>query len=881
MAQKTILTVEDDGIYAAYIETVLDGLGYAVLQPVATGEEAIVQAIADKPDLILMDIKLAGEMDGITAANHIKSCSDVPIIYLTSYSQDSLLEQARITTPYGYLVKPVSRQELKVTIEMALYRHALDRKLKESEEKYRLLFHSHIAAFALHEIICDAKGVPVDYRFLEVNPAFEKLTGLKAEEITGRCVLEVLPDTGTFWIDRYGAVTLTGIPAHFEHYSEALDKHFEVTAYQTEPGRFATSFIDITSRKRAEEDLKRVNERLSLATYAAHMGVWERDIGKNELTWDDRMYELYALSKQDFSGAYESWLQRVHPDDRARSEEMSREALRSEKEYDTEFRIVRPDGTMRTLKACGIVSRGSEGNPMRLIGVNYDITEQRQAEQALRESEQELRTLMDMAPVAIALVDMEGNRKYINHKFQELFGYTLEDVPTVAEFRRLAYPDPAYRQTVPSIFKGYSETGEITPFEATITCKDGSHRHVVSSAAVVSGMILLMLNDVTERKRLESELQQAQKMEAIGHLAGGVAHDFNNILTAIIGFGTLIEMGLDSNNPHRPYIEEILRAAERAARLTDSLLTYSRKQMIQPVSLNLNHSIEMQKKLLARLIGEDIQLVARLSEEPVIVLADQVQMDQVVMNLVTNARDAMPQGGTITIGTDLIEIDEAFIASHGYGTRGPHALLTITDTGCGMDRDTLQNIFNPFFTTKEVGKGSGLGLSVVFGIVKQNNGHVDVESRPGEGTTFFIYLPIVRTTIMPEREEVSSFTKGQETIFVAEDEEAVRSFMRTILKKGGYRVIEALNGTEAVRAFGEQYDAIDLVVLDVVMPGMNGKAVYEGIKKLKPEQKILFTSGYTDDIIASKGVVDKGLAFISKPIKPLAFLKKIRDVLDS
>jgi PAS domain S-box-containing protein len=549
--------------------------------------------------------------------------------------------------------------------------------------------------------------------------------------------------------------------------------------------------------------------------------------------------------------------------------------------YRTEKRYVRKDKRVLWGSTTVNIMRDGDDRFLYFFTTVEDITDHKQAEEALRQSKEQLQALINAAPVAISLLDAEGNRTYINRKCHELFGYTLEDIPTMGAFQRLAFPDPAYRDTLFSLFPARGEDREVDPYEATVTCKDGSQRHVIVFGTIVSDMMLVMLDDVTERKRLEAELQQAQKMEAVGHLAGGVAHDFNNILTAIIGFGTLIEMGLDGDSPHRPYIGEILRAAERAARLTDSLLAYSRKQIIQPVPLNLNDSIEYQQKLLGRLVGEDIRFNTKLSKEPLVVMADPGQVDQIVMNIVTNARDAMPKGGTITIGTMLTEMDDGFIASHGYGTPGAYALITISDTGTGIDEGTLQKIFNPFFTTKEVGKGTGLGLSVVYGIVKQNNGYIDVESQPDKGTTFFIYLPVVALKLSSEKQGTPEFTGGDETVLVCEDEEAVRSLTRTVLERAGYTVLEAPDGNAALRIFQENLKIIDLVILDVVMPGMNGKEVYDNIKRIKPEQKVLFNSGYTDDIVATKGILEDKLAFISKPLKPVDFLKKVRSTLES
>jgi len=378
------------------------------------------------------------------------------------------------------------------------------------------------------------------------------------------------------------------------------------------------------------------------------------------------------------------------------------------------------------------------------------------------------------------------------------------------------------------------------------------------------------------------ELRHAQKMEAIGTLAGGVAHDFNNILTAIIGFGTLLQRSLKDDNPYRIYVDQILSAADRATNLVKRLLIFGRKQVIAPQPTDLNDIVKGIEKLLHRLVSEDITFVTSLCREPLVCHVDTGQLDQILMNLVTNARDAMPDGGTLTVATGSDFLEEEFFGTMGKGKAGYYAILSVTDTGIGMDEETRERIFDPFFTTKEVGKGTGLGLSMVYGIVTQHEGFVTVDSEPGRGTAVRIYLPIVAAKAAALPPENKPSTQGNhETILIAEDDRDVRKLSKLVLERNGYTVIEAGDGAEAVRRFMENRERIDLVLLDVVMPKKNGQSVYEEILKVRPGMKALFISGYTQDIINRKGVVDEGINFIAKPVKPEELLAKIREVLQN
>jgi nitrogen-specific signal transduction histidine kinase/CheY-like chemotaxis protein len=390
-----------------------------------------------------------------------------------------------------------------------------------------------------------------------------------------------------------------------------------------------------------------------------------------------------------------------------------------------------------------------------------------------------------------------------------------------------------------------------------------------------------LISNITPLKQLEAQLRQAQKMEAVGQLAGGIAHDFNNILTAIIGYGNLLRMKLARDSALRTYVEQILASSERAANLTHSLLAFSRKQIIDLKPIDINAVITRVERLLQRLIGEDIEFRTVLCPGSLPVLADSVQMEQVLMNLVTNARDAMPGGGMLLIETAVFEMGEEFQRTHAYGKPGSYALVAVSDTGMGMDERTRAKIFDPFFTTKDVGKGTGLGLAMVYGIVKQHSGYINVYSEPGKGTSFKLYFPLTGSLNRPVPVEIPSVShQGTETVLLAEDDAEVRKLTRTVLQDFGYRVIDAVDGEDAVLKFKADPAAVDLLVFDIIMPKQNGKEAYMEIRDLRPGIKALFMSGYTADVAHKKGILETGLDFVLKPISPTDFLKKVREVLD-
>ncbi len=523
-----------------------------------------------------------------------------------------------------------------------------------------------------------------------------------------------------------------------------------------------------------------------------------------------------------------------------------------------------------------------------------DITEHKQSEEALRQSEERYRTILENIEDGYYEVDLPGNFTFFNDSLCRMLGYSRDELIGMGNDR---YTDQENRKKLFQAFNRVYRTGEpVKGFDWEVIRKDGRKLYGEVSVSLIRSStgepvgFRGIARDITERKRAEKEmaalqeqLTQSQKMEAVGRLAGGIAHDFNNLLTVIKGYTQLSLLDLKENNPLWENIQEIQKATERAANLTRQLLAFSRRQILDPKVLDLNSLLRDTEKMLRRMIGEDIELVTRLSEGLGKVKIDPGQIEQVVLNLAVNARDAMPSGGKLTIETANAQSDEGYALTHLGLTPGHYVRLSVSDTGVGMSREVQEKAFDPFFTTKEKGKGTGLGLSTVHGIVTQSGGKIWVYSDPGHGTTFKIYFPTIEGELdtLDGRNEPDSSPRGSETVLLVEDESSVRDLANRLLKQQGYRVLEAANGEEALRLAQETAgERIHLLLTDVVLPQMSGKELADQLKTFRPDLKVLYTSGYTDFAVVHHGVLNSGTHFLQKPFSLKTLSQKVREALD-
>ena len=906
-------------------------------------------------------------------------------------------------------ISPIKDKDGKVVGASKIIRDISERKqvevaLQASEHRYRSLFENMTEGYAYCHLLYDPDGKVCDFIYLEVNEAFDSLTGLK--NVGGRKVTEIVPgirETNPELFEIYGRVASTGRPEKYETFVKALDIWFSVTIYSPAKEHFIAVFDNITERKRAETEILFNEQRYRSLVEATTSMVWDTPASGEFEVEQPGWTAFTGQSFEELRGR--GWLNVIHPDDQAETKRLWSAACSARSPYEIEHRILARDGTYHDMTGRAVPILAKDGTILQWIGVHTDITERKKSDQALRLLNSAVLQSKESILITDAELDLPGPRIiFTNPAFTTMTGFSAEDAlgktPRIlqgprtdkAVLKRLRHNlendeifegvainyrkdgtvynqewqiapirgpkgetthfvaiqrditertriEARYRQLVDSNVQGvlfWNTKGEIvhandaflrmvhhtredleagridwkvlTPpeyahldenalreiavhgtcsvYEKEYVLKDGTRVPIILASAAFAdnpneGVAFVV--DLTERKSLEARLYQSQKMETVGKLAGGIAHEFNSILTAIIGQSELLLSDLAEGSSQATSAMEIGKAAIRAANLTRQLLAYGRKQLLEPQVLDLNSLISDMESTLDHLLGREADLLIVPAEGLKTVLADAGQIEQVIMNLVLNAHEAMPNGGKVTMETANVAISEVNAADYPEMKPGPYVVIAITDTGTGMSTEVKARAFEPFFSTKGVGEGTGLGLSTSYGIIKQSGGHISVYSEPAQGTTFKIYLPQVddrpRATVQPL--ESPELPRGTETILLAEDDPALRKMATTLLEKLGYKVFTAANGIEAL-GLKQKRDIghIDLLFTDVVMPHMSGKELSERIQSLYPETKILFTSAFTENAFIHQGVLQKGATLLQKPFTPSVLARKLREVLD-
>ncbi len=761
-----ILIVEDESIIAMDMKNTLAGLNYEVIGIAVSGEEAIRQAAELRPDLLIMDISLGGEIDGIDAVNEIRKSQDIPAVYLTSHSNRVTFERAIQTQPHGYLVKPVGRNDLYSSIETALNRHRLEKKLRESEERFRCIVeNSHEGILILDD----------SHRFLYLNDELCRILGYPYEQIIGHDFRKFVDEeSGELVADRY-ARRQKGMPVPEQY----------------------------------------------------------------------------------------------------------------------EFSVLRKSGEKRRIEIISTIIKNTDGE-VQTISRLLDITDLKRHEQALRESERKYRSIIENIEEGYFEVDLKGDLVFVNESLCKMAGVPKD---RLIGLNNRDYTSPQTARKMYRIFTEIYKTGRpanVSDYE--VARPDGTMLVLELSSSLIRGGqgepvgFRGIIRDTTARRQVQDEkermriqLLQAQKMESIGTLAGGIAHDFNNLLTSILGSVELAMGEIGGQQPHlKDCLNQIRDSSLRAADLTAQLLTFSRKKKMNFMPVDINSLISNLLKMITRLINENISVKCDLSPGLHAARADASSLEQVILNLVINARDAMPEGGTLEIATGNMRCDDVTQVLNHRLRNGDFIRITVSDTGTGMDQETIGKIFDPFFTTKPIGKGTGLGMSISFGIIDQHGGWIDVQSVPGKGSSFCVYIPA-----HPHSEEITiephgateNFRGNGERLLVVEDQAEVLSVTRRALEMNGYVIRTASSCEEAIEIFHREQGNFSLIMTDIMLPDRSGFALAETLLSERPDLKLLFSSGYSGYETALSESGSGRYHYLPKPYSLFDLLKKIREAM--
>jgi two-component system cell cycle sensor histidine kinase/response regulator CckA len=754
--------------------------------------------------------------------------------------------------------------------------------LRESENKFKdLAEKSFIGIYIIQDRV-----------FKYVNARFAEIHGYAVRDIINKkhaqemVFLEDLPSVKES-IRARSSGTVKSLHYEFRIVTKTGEiKYVEVfgtrTIYQGKPATIG-AINDVTERKNAEEALIKSEEKYRNIFENAVEGIFQTTPEGQFLSVNPAFVRIFDFdSPEELIASTAGTIEALYANLEDRRTMIDTIKARSSAEgFETQF--IRKDGKKIWVSINSQAIRDKNNKTVYYEGTIMDITNRKLAEEALQESEAKYRNVVDHLIVGFYII--QDNRfRFVNRRFCEMSGYSYDELVDKAvspsdlihdddkkliaglEVKRLS----GETDYTGSVYKGVKKDGQI------MIVKGLSNLIIYNGHPAIAGTVI----DITRETSLESQLRQAQKMEAVGTLAGGIAHDFNNILTAIIGYGRLLQMKMTETDPLRTYVAHMLSSSETAANLTRNLLTFSRKQIVELKPIKVGKIVKGMERLLKSLLTEDIALKIISPDPDITIMADMSQIEQVLLNLASNANDAMPRGGTLAIETKEVNRKNIFVDGYNYIESGQYAFISVADTGTGIDERTRSKIFEPFFTTKEVGKGTGLGLSIVHGIVDQHHGYITVDSTLQGGTVFSIYFPAIKAAVDDIEALYPVVEGGTETILVAEDDAQVRSLTTEVLGSAGYTVLEAIDGEDAVEQFIKHSDTVDLLLLDVVMPRKNGKEAHDEIKKINPDVRVIFMSGYTGDVIIGKGIIEKEYAFIQKPLSPNELLLRVKEALN-
>jgi len=881
MKKNPVILVVDDQLQNIKL---LDGFlvrqEYEIIQA-ESGEEALEKLIRNHVDLVLLDVKMPG-MSGFEVLIKLradKKTRRIPVVMITAHNEHEAMLKAFESGCDDFISKPFDQYELLARVKSLLRIKFLNDEVDEARE---------FAESVINTVREPMISLDQDLRVVTVSRSFYEFFKVKPEETVGQLIYDL--GNKQWDIPKLRELLETILPQHatfdnyeVEHEFATIGRRIMLLNARQIQRAFGKERIillaieDITERKLLEELLNESEARYRRLFETASDGIVLLEKREGHITHVNPATEiLLGYSKEECIG---NNLQDIGvpldtSDFPAIMQALNKSGIIN---YD--------DVPVKTRSGQDIFADIYMVDRAKLAQCNIrDVTERKRLDEKLKEEKAFNENALNTLKEVFFVIDLEGRFLRWNKTLNAVTGYLDREIA-------LMKPVDLFRnhdiRRITEAIQTATKEGSVS-VEALFVAKDGRQMPFEFSASLLCDAhgkpigISGVGRDLTERNKLDSQLRHAQKMEAVGTLAGGIAHDFNNILSVIMGYGSMVLNGLGADNPLKNKMNQVLIAAERAANLTKQLLVFSRKQVVEVTPLNINESIVVIQKLLSSIIRENIDFTLNIASRPLVVMADPGQIEQVLMNLTTNACDAMPEGGSLTISTGLEEMDDEYVALYGYGKPGRFALIKVADTGQGMDAETQKKIFEPFFTTKGIGEGTGLGLAISYGIIKQHCGFINVYSEPGKGTLFKIYLPLSEEAASPDRklEAGVPVMGGNETVLVAEDDASLRELTKIILESFGYTVISAEDGEDVITKFMANRERISLVLLDMIMPKKNGKEVSEAIRKVSPRIKILFMSGYTMDIIKAEEWTESGFDFIPKPSSPTDLLKKVREILD-